>query len=343
VKTNYAMLLAAVALPLCLFAQSAAAADTTPAEREAARQLVAEGETRTVANDLKGAVESYQRANDIMHVPSTGIELARALERVGRLVEARDIALEVIRHAPAPGESKVFAVARTEAATMAAALQPRLGSLEIVGFAADVAVTLDGRPVSAASRGLRTPVDPGEHTVTATQDFCTPFTQKVKIAEGQSLKVGEALKCDLNAAKTTAAEQARAVKLAEEKEKARLAALQPPPAKTSPAVYAAYGIGGAGLGLGIVTGIMSLSKTSDGKVGCVNGLCPVGNEPDRKSANTLAWVSNVGFLVGVTGAVVGTVALLSGKTPAPVKAGAIKPSVDVAANGAGANVTIVWQ
>ena len=102
-----------------------AQAAPSPAERETARRLMDEGKARLKANEVARAVEAFQKAHDIMHVPTTGIALARAHLSAGHLVEARDVALEIGRLPHEPGRSGCLrrcaeACARARRATQAA-------------------------------------------------------------------------------------------------------------------------------------------------------------------------------------------------------------------------------
>ena len=101
-----------------------------------------------------------------------------------------------------------------------------------------------------------------------------------------------------------------------------------PPQGTSPLVYVGFGVGAAGIVAGTVTGILSLSKTSDLESTCPQKTCAEqAVRDDRASANTLANISNVSFAIGAAGAVAGVIGLLisGGDAPAPAS-GAVRVS-----------------
>jgi hypothetical protein len=79
------------------------------------------------------------------------------------------------------------------------------------------------------------------------------------------------------------------------------------------------GLGVIGLGVGAVTGAMTLSQTADIKAACPNSVCSTrGNQQAAwDSANTLATVSDVGFVVGGIGAAVGLTWLLWPRSGGP--------------------------
>jgi predicted negative regulator of RcsB-dependent stress response len=57
-------------------------------DRNVARESVYQGDDLVKRGDTRGALEAYRRANAIMKVPTTGIEVARTSLRLGLLVEA---------------------------------------------------------------------------------------------------------------------------------------------------------------------------------------------------------------------------------------------------------------
>src|SRR5260370_39928772 len=67
-----------------------ASADPTAADRETARSLMQEGRELREKGDLQGALKRFQAADGIMHVPTTGLEVARTQATLGLLVGARD-------------------------------------------------------------------------------------------------------------------------------------------------------------------------------------------------------------------------------------------------------------
>src|SRR5438105_2853150 len=89
-----------------LLGAAAAGAEPNAADRENARRLMAEGRKKRDANDLARALQAFQAADALMHVPTTGLELAKTLAQMGRLAEAREKALAVVRTPETDGEPK---------------------------------------------------------------------------------------------------------------------------------------------------------------------------------------------------------------------------------------------
>src|SRR5262249_47329328 len=71
------------------FWMAAASAEPTAGEKADARASMAEGRALRSQRNFEGALRSFNAADRIMHVPTTGLEVARTLEAMGRLVEAR--------------------------------------------------------------------------------------------------------------------------------------------------------------------------------------------------------------------------------------------------------------
>ena len=81
-------------------AARAAHADPNAADRETARELMQQGRDLRDKNDLKGALQRFKAADDIMHVPTTALPLAQVQADLGLLVEARDTLASSLRRTP---------------------------------------------------------------------------------------------------------------------------------------------------------------------------------------------------------------------------------------------------
>jgi len=287
-----------------------------------------QGDSAMEKKDYEAALKAYQGAHAIMNVPTTGIEIVHALIAMGKLVEARDMALSVTRLQPNPGEPKAFAKARREADELADQLAPRIATLEIeIHGSADksaVKVALDGVELSKAVVGLPRKVNPGPHVVTANAPGFGEAKAEVTLSEGDK----QSVKLELQPA-AAGGEGAGAGAAGTPQ------AFGPGPDKegsshTSALVYIGFGLGAAGIAVGSVAGGLSLSKTNKAKESCQDNLCRPEAQDDIDSAKTFATVSNIGFAVGGAGIVLGVVGLLtSGKKEAPVSGSAarVRPAV----------------
>jgi hypothetical protein len=71
-----------------------------------------------------------------------------------------------------------------------------------------------------------------------------------------------------------------------------------------------FGLAGAGILAGSITGLLSIGKTWTAKDSCVDNRCPPSTFEEIDSARSLATISNVAFVVAGVGAGVGIVGLL---------------------------------
>lgn len=294
----------AVLFLACSLLASQALAEPSPADRETARALMDEGKEKLAAGDLQGALKAYQAAHALMNVPTTGLALGKVQAQVGQLVEARVTLFDVGRSQAQPGEPKVFQGARDEATKLAEELAGRIPSLKIEVDAPEGAkVTLDGEVVPPAVFGVARKLNPGRHILQlsapghqlARVELTVPErdNQVVKLTPGPRVAAAPASSSAPPPA-TTAATTARPP-----------ASEDKPPRAKSLLEPIGFGVGGAMLVLGAVTGYLSMSKTSSIKVKCSDGVCPKSTENDISSAKTLATVSNVSFALAVVGAGVG--------------------------------------
>ncbi|HEY8042172.1 MAG TPA: hypothetical protein VIF15_20350 [Polyangiaceae bacterium] len=298
----------AVALVLAALCVAAAAqADPTSADRETARALMQEGRDLRDKGDLKGALKRFKGADDIMHVPTTALEVAKAEVALGMFVEARD-AVAAIRQTPAKSnEPAPFKEARAKADELDASLNGRIPALMITvkGSAPGQAVTvsIDDNQVPAGVLGLARSVDPGHHVVTA-KTAAAEGKQEVDVREGEQKPV----EITLVATATPPPETVEPPPGAD--------AETPPPTTRSHSpnalTYVGIVVAGAGVIAGSITGYLSMSQKSTVQNECGNGVCGPSSYSDLDSANMFATVSDVAFAVAGAGAVVAIVSLVVG-------------------------------
>jgi hypothetical protein len=274
------------------------------ADKAKARALMDEGDRRVDRGDQAGALVVYRQADAIMSVPTTGIEVARTLVSLGKLIEAREVALAVVRIPTKAGEARVFGIARRDAAELARDLERRIPSLRIDVDAFEhpstVSVKIDG--VEAHPPPLLAPrkLDPGPHTlVIAAPDYRTQ-TRTITLAEGDDRTVDVEL-----------------VAVAPRKRARRLVIAAPAPGDraaeggVSPLVYVGFGVGAAGLAVGGVAGAMSLSHAAEAKEFCTNDVCAPAASEDLEASKKWGNISTIGFAVGGVGVAIGVVGLLT--------------------------------
>ncbi|WP_437662365.1 hypothetical protein [Sorangium sp. So ce1182] len=146
----------------------AALAEPSAADRQTARTLLIEGRNKLEAGDAQGALADFRAAHAIMHVPTTGLDLARAQVALGQLVEARTTAYEVMTMPVARRESEAFAEARAAAAELSTVLDARIPSLRLRVLGAPeerIVARVDGEPVPREALGQPRKLNPGPHEI----------------------------------------------------------------------------------------------------------------------------------------------------------------------------------
>jgi hypothetical protein len=188
--------------------------------------------------------------------------------------------------------------------------------------------------VPAALLGAERPTDPGVHEVVASADGYNMAKTSVTLAEGSHQQVSLVLTPDPNA--KAAAPPPTPVAAAPVA--TTPAPAEPPaeaPAARGPdrtAAYIAFGIGGAGLVTGTITGILAMTK--EGSLECPDNQCPPAEHDALDSARTLATISTIGFGVGLAGAATGVVLwMTAGKAEASVGSVRARPWISERAMG----------
>lgn len=285
------LLVSSIAVALSFVTPSSVWAQPTPADKESARTLMDKGDEKRGARDYKGALRDYQGAHDLVHVPTTGIEVAKTLESLGQLVEARDMFLWVTRYPRDQAEPAVFTQAREEAEARAIAIEKRISSLVIHVEAAlpntHPIVKIDGIDIPSSSIGIPRRLNPGFHVITASAGGHISAEKKLSLREGES----SVIKLSLAAEPTSGA---------------------------SPLVITSFSIAGLSIVAGTVTGVLSLSAASRADEQCPQRpRCPLSAKDDIDLSIMLANVSNVGFALGAVGTAIGIYGLVRSSSPAP--------------------------
>ncbi len=280
------------------------AAAQTAAERETARLLMDRGDERVDKGDFVHALDFYRGANEIMHVPTTGIEVARSYAALGNLVEARDAALEVLRMKGSPNDPAPFEAARAAAGELARELADQIPLL-VIEVAPDEAVpiaslSVDGRPVPRAIWGLPSSLNPGEHLLQLVAPHYRPTDLSLTLTRGDRRTVHLEM-LPLPAERTAASPgQPAAPPVAEHR--AASPRTTPSGTRLTWPVWLGVGIGGTGLLVGTIAGIVSLERASDAREYCSGNSCSPEAGPDRDAAVQAAHVSNFGWATAALGA-----------------------------------------
>ena len=291
---------AAVAAATVLLSASGHAHAQSLADRETARSLMDEGDKKRDAGDMKGALKNYEAADAIMHVPTTGLEVARAQAALGHLLEARDVLGRVLRTPAKPGEPAPFTAARKAADALNTDIGGRIPSILVVVTNGEASrepqISIDGELIPPAAASVPRKVNPGAHTVLVKAGSVEKRLD-VSVVE----KENKTVNVDVNDEPPPMPKNSTPE------------APPPEPGGSSAGkvlMFSGFGVALVGIGVGSVTGVMSLTKTNDLKSICPNDQCPPGKQGEIDSATSLGNISTAAFVVGGVGLGVGIVGLL---------------------------------
>jgi hypothetical protein len=297
---------------------SAEAPTVSAADRESARHLMDVGHAHFEKKEFRAALDAYQGADALVHVPTTRLGVGRALLELGRWLEARDVLLQVAAAAVGPGDPPAFQRAKDTAGELAGELDNRLPSIQarIVDAPADigVSVTIDGTKLPGAAAQLPRRVDPGAHILEANAEGYAPFRQQVTVSERQALVVPVAMKSSNDGGRAPT-----------------VGPLGIPWVTWS---WGSVGVGATSLLIGGITGGVALSKMSELDVRCPeHNRCSSTVKPLYDEMQTLATASNVLVPLGLLTAAAGIVGLMKFSVPQATAAVRLGPGT-VALEGA---------
>jgi hypothetical protein len=343
-RTNLTLL--ALLFSATVTAASAPALAQSDQDRSAARSAALEGIKAYKEGRHTEAVDLLSRAEVVVHAPTHLLYLARAQQALGRLVEAREAYLKVVNETLPASAPSVFVEAQEQAVAELESIQPRLPKLRLVVSGAElgnVNVLIDGKPLSSASIGVPTPVNPGKHDIVVSADGYAPQQRSVELAEGAS----EVLEVQLQPGTSTASEPSTA---SSEPNEAATSASVASPASTETSSRATWGyaLGGGGLVLAATGGVFGFLAVQQGKDAeddpnlCPNKVCTDEGDAEVESAETKALVANIGIGAGLALVGVGAYLLLTDSSSEENPQSArrtVLVTPDFASNGFGLSVS----
>lgn len=181
-----ARLTAALALVVILLAPAAPvhaqAAEGSASLVGAARELYREGVRAGGEERWEDARSAFERSYELAPRAATLLNLAVALERLGRFVEA----IEVYRRFLARADDVALRERGDAAQAAISALEARLAhvAISVRGLEPGDVVALDGTALDAAALGLDLPLDPGAHAITVARGERECGASSVELGEG---------------------------------------------------------------------------------------------------------------------------------------------------------------
>ena len=139
-------------------------------DRAGARASAEAGVTAYNGGQYSEALDLLRRAESLVHAPTHLLFMARASDKLGRLVQAHELYLKISREPLAKDAPRAFVAAQQAAIHEVTAIENRLPYLTIntdVALTNGSKVTLDDREIPNVLIGIPIPVDPGNHIVVA--------------------------------------------------------------------------------------------------------------------------------------------------------------------------------
>jgi hypothetical protein len=285
------------ALALSPDAGAQAQAPRDEATRLAARQLAQEGLELLQAEKYAEAQDRLQRAYEIVPAPTVALLEGRALEGMGKLIEAAE-RFERVRRTELEADSpEAFERASKEADADLKRIRPLIPQITLMlegighqtpGFE----LRIDGVLVPAALLGAKRPVNPGEHEVVAILDGTVAQRKTFSIEAGQH----ERVLIDLSKPDEPPPKRPKPEPVEPD---------EPSDFPYRPAAYGSFALGGAGIMTGVVSLVIMLKTQSTLDENCTpqgsGHLCPEAYEDDLSRFRTARTLTTVGFIVGAVG------------------------------------------
>jgi len=312
---------------LCgVLAAAPALAEPSEADRATARALALEGHTALKNKDYTSAADRFSRADALVHAPTLVVDWARALQGLGRYVEAHEKYELVLREGVDASAPKSWQRALEEAKKELDALKPRLGWVTVVLIEpADAVVRIDGLLVPPANIGVKRAADPGFPEVTVSAPGYAPFKQTLTVGPGEEKTIEVSLEKLPSSATTPNTSRDEAYRPRQKSDTRRTLA------------YAALGVGAVGLAGYATTGILFLHKRSQLDDSCKDSACWHNQQTRIDRYHLFGTLAPISAAIGVAGVTTGVVLLLTEpktKIETPSSALRLRPLIGLGTLGA---------
>jgi hypothetical protein len=290
-------------------------------DRATARALGMEGQQALDAKDYGRAEDRFRRADKLVHAPTLELGLARALAAGGKFVEAQETYNRIVREGLPPGAPEVFKKALDDARKEVDSVSPKVGGVTITvkasagGDVADPKVVLDEHPINSASLGVRRAIDPGSHVLRVAADGYKAAEVHFTVQAGGAIDEPVTLDKDTGAPAPVTTPAPTPVTPTPAATPGPASTTAPDQTATAPKhsilPWVAFGIGGAGLVAGAITGLIAVGDHSKLQSNCTNGTCGPSQQDNLNSYHTMGTISTIGFVVAGVGAAAGVILLVT--------------------------------
>jgi PEGA domain len=275
-------------------------AEPNESDRATARALALEGHTALSNKNYAVAADRFGRADSLVHAPTLVVDWARALQGLGRFVEAHEKYELVLREGVDSTSPKSWLHALEDAKKELDALKPRLAWVTVIlKDPPDATVKIDGVLVPPAAVGVKRAADPGFPKVAVSAMGYEDFEQTVTVGPGEEKSIEVTLKKLPEAAAPVTTPDDAAYRPRQKSMARRNVS------------YVLLAVGGAAVVGGGVMGGLALRKHSQLESQCPDGVCRSSAQAKIDSYHTYGTVSAVALAVGVAGLGTGLVLLLT--------------------------------
>ncbi len=309
-----------LALGALLLFTTAAVHAQSDVERATARDAANTGRAAFDAGQYEKAIDSFSRAESLVHALPHLLFMARAQAKSGKLVAAHETYLKITRETLKPNAPKAFEDAQAAAQQELPALDARLPSVTVTlqgAPATGVTVQMDGTALAPAMVGIPLPADPGQHVFKASGSAVSePIT--VTLAEGSKQAI--VVQVHATGLPPAAAPTGPAVTAAAPSEAFTADSSRMKGSGLRIASYVSFGVGVVGLAAGTYFLLKSGSTRSDadGLYNQCHAISPVGDcgalrdqlTAKDNDANSQRTLGAAGLVVGGVGAAAGIVFLI---------------------------------
>ena len=159
-------------------------AETSASEKKLAKEML----TEAIADEKAGkCAEALEVLRQVVQIQETGealLHLGECLTKTSKLAEA----LKTWEHAEDVARGEKDKTTQQALLPRLAALRSRIPAvvLQVPADVKAVTIKVDGQPVERARASSPMSLDPGDHTIEAQAEGCTPFTRKITLAEKES-------------------------------------------------------------------------------------------------------------------------------------------------------------
>lgn len=289
-------------------ARAQARPETASTHRDVARSIAVSGREAFNAGDYDTALTMFRKAYELYPAPTVVLYQARTLEKMGRWVEASEAYSRTARISVPSNAPAQFAEAIAAAREEREALVSRIPTLtvELRGVRDDdprMRVTINSRRLDTTQLAQPQRLDPGTYRIVGALGSERQFDSEVTLVSGQRRRVTISLDLASDALDVDSGGASQGT-----------VGKDPARHRSIPILaYVAGGVGVAGVGAGVITGLLANGRYDDAERLCEDGRCAA-SSPGLDAVDafrTWRMVSSISYGVGAVGIAAGVVMWLT--------------------------------